>query len=68
MAEIRVTYSGLISVAVGLITIITGVAFMLIVTRTLDPVEFGTWGVITVLFLGVLNIEPIGQHEKLQEA
>ena len=59
MAEIRVTYSGLISVAVGLITIITGVAFMLIVTRTLDPVEFGTWGVITVLFLGVLNIEPI---------
>jgi len=59
LAEIRVTYSGLISVAVGLITIITGVAFMLIVTRTLDPVEFGTWGVITVLFLGVLQIEPI---------
>ena len=59
MAEIRVTYSGLISVAVGLITIITGVAFTLIVTRTLDPVEFGTWGVITVLFLGVLQIEPI---------
>ena len=33
--------------------------FTIILTRTLDPVEFGTWGVITVLFLGVLNIEPI---------
>ena len=59
MTDIRVTYSGLISVAVGLTTIITGLLFTLIITRTLDPIEFGTWGVITVLLLGVLNIEPI---------
>ena len=59
MAEIRVTYAGIISVVVGLLTIITGFVFTIILTRTLDPVEFGTWGVITVLFLGVLNIEPI---------
>ena len=59
MGDIRVTYSGLISVAVGLTTIITGLLFTLIITRTLDPIEFGTWGVITVLLLGVLNIEPI---------
>lgn len=59
MTDIRVTYSGLISVAVGLTTIITGLLFTLIITRTLDPIEFGTWGVITVLFLGVLQIEPI---------
>ena len=49
----------MISVVVGLLTIITGFVFTIILTRTLDPVEFGTWGVITVLFLGVLNIEPI---------
>ena len=59
MTDIRVTYSGLISVAIGLTTIITGLLFTLIITRTLDPIEFGTWGVITVLLLGVLNIEPI---------
>ena len=59
MADIRVTYSGLISVAVGLTTIVTGLLFTLIITRTLDPIEFGTWGVITAIFLGVLNIEPI---------
>ena len=59
MGDIRVTYSGLISVAVGLTTIITGLLFILIITRTLDPIEFGTWGVITAIFLGVLNIEPI---------
>ena len=49
----------MISVVIGLLTIITGFVFTIILTRTLDPVEFGTWGVITVLFLGVLNIEPI---------
>jgi len=49
----------MISVVVGLLTVITGFVFTIILTRTLDPVEFGTWGVITVLFLGVLNIEPI---------
>ena len=49
----------MISGVVGLLTIITGFVFTIILTRTLDPVEFGTWGVITVLFLGVLNIEPI---------
>ena len=59
MAEIRVTYSGLISVAIGLITIITGLLFTIILTRTLDPIEFGTWGVITTLFFSVLQIEPI---------
>ena len=59
MAEIRVTYSGLISVAVGLITIITGLLFTIILTRTLDPIEFGTWGIITTLFFSVLQIEPI---------
>ena len=49
----------MISVVVGLLTVITGLVFTIILTRTLDPVEFGTWGVITVLFLGVLQIEPI---------
>jgi len=59
LVEIRVTYAGMISVVIGLLTIITGFVFTIILTRTLDPVEFGTWGVIIVLFMGVLNIEPI---------
>jgi len=59
LAEIRVTYSGLISVAVGLVTIITGLLFTIILTRTLDPIEFGTWGIITTVFFSVLQLEPI---------
>ncbi|RZD44412.1 MAG: hypothetical protein CXT78_06590 [Thaumarchaeota archaeon] len=59
MAEIRITFTGLIAVATGMITAIIGIIFTLIITRMLDPVEFGTWGVISVIFLSVLQIEPI---------
>ena len=59
MSNIRVTYSGLISLAVGLSSLITGTIFTLIVTRSLTPEEFGTWGLIGGLLSYVLIVEPI---------
>ena len=46
MSEIRVTYTGLLSFAVAIITAIAGTAFTLILTRSLTQQEFGTWGLI----------------------
>ena len=46
MVNIRVTYSGLIAFAVGIVSVLTGLIFVLIITRTLTPEEFGTWGLI----------------------
>ena len=59
MSNIRVTYSGLISFAVGLISIFTGLVFTLIVTRRLSPEEFGMWGLIGSLLIYPLIIQPI---------
>ena len=44
MSNIRVTYAGLISLAIRLSSIITGLIFVLITTRELTQNEFGTWG------------------------
>jgi len=44
--NIRVTYSGLIAFVVGLISVLTGLIFILIITRKLSPEEFGTWSLI----------------------
>jgi len=46
LSEIRVTYSGLIGLVVGLASIITGLVFSLIITRRLTPDEYGTWSLI----------------------
>ncbi len=43
MSNIRVTYAGLIGLAVGLINIVSGLGFILILTQSLPPEEFGTW-------------------------
>lgn len=59
MSEIRVTYAGLISLAIKLVSIITGLVFTLIVTRELTQEEFGTWGLISGLLIYVLIFEPI---------
>ena len=58
MSGIRVTYSGLISFAVGLVSVFTGMIFILIVTRQLTPEEFGTWNLIGGLIVYVIIIEP----------
>ncbi len=46
LSNVRVTYSGLFAFFVSLIGIVTGLAFILIVTRNLSPEEFGTWSLI----------------------
>ena len=59
MTGIRVTYVGLISFVVGLISVFTGLVFTLIITRELSPEEFGTWSLIGGLTGYVLILEPI---------
>ena len=56
--EIRVTYSGLISFLGGIISIVTGITATLIITRTLTPEEYGTWGLINALILYVFMVSP----------
>ncbi len=44
--NIRVTYSGLIAFVISVASTLTGLVFVLIITRTLSPEEFGTWSLI----------------------
>lgn len=67
MTGIRVTYSGLISLAIRLSSIVTGLAFTLIVTRQLTQDEFGTWGVISGIFIYALAIHPIVSYWATRE-
>ena len=46
MDDIRVTYSGLLGFVVAIGGMIAGIAFIIIVTRQLEPEEFGIWAVI----------------------
>ena len=46
MDDIRVTYSGLLGFVVAMGSVITGIAFIVLVTRQLEPEEFGVWAVI----------------------
>lgn len=59
MSNIRVTYSGLIAFFVALVGVITGTIFVIMVTRTLSPEEFGLWTLIGSLVGYVMIIEPI---------
>jgi O-antigen/teichoic acid export membrane protein len=54
LSNIRVGYSGLIAFVVGIISLFTGLVFILLITRRLTPEEFGLWaliGSITTYFL-----------------
>ena len=59
LSNIRVTYSGFISLGTKFSSIITGLVFTLIVTRTLSPEEFGTWALIGSLIIYAIIINPI---------
>ena len=48
-SEIRLKYSGLIVFASHLLSVATGLAFVLMVTRSVSPEEFGIWGNISDL-------------------
>lgn len=67
MSEIRVTYSGLISILTSLSTVITGLVFLMIVTRQLSPEELGTWSLIGGLISYVIIIEPIVSYWTTRE-
>ena len=59
MSKIRVTYSGLISLGSNLISVATGLIFVIIITRSLSPEEFGTWGLISGLLAYAVIISPM---------
>lgn len=59
MSNIRVTYSGLISFGVALISVITGTVFVIMVTRKLTPDELGLWTLIGSIVGYVTIIDPI---------
>ncbi|QLH04008.1 hypothetical protein C5F49_00725 [Nitrosopumilus oxyclinae] len=59
MTDIRVTYSGLIAFGINLTSIVTGLVFTLIVTRSLSIDEFGTWGLINGIIIYAMIISPI---------
>lgn len=59
MSGIRVTYSGLISFVIGIVSVFTGLIFTIIVTRRLTPDEFGEWGLIGALVGYILIINPV---------
>lgn len=59
MRKFRVTYSGLISFVISIVTVFTGLAFVLIVTRQLTPHEFGSWGFIGIITGYLIVANPI---------
>ena len=59
MSNIRVTYSGLIGFVVGIVSVLTGIMFTIIVTRRLSPEEFGIWAIIGSMLAYFLIAEPI---------
>jgi len=56
LSDIRVTYTGLIAFIFGLAAIFTSMIFTLIVTRTLTPEEYGTWGIINSILVYIETI------------
>ena len=67
MSNIRVTYSGLISLAISLTSVFTGLIFTIIITRRLPQEEFGVWALIGGLITYVLIIEPIISYWTVRE-
>jgi len=59
MSEIRVTYSGLVAFIIGILGIITGLVFTIIITRSLTLNEFGSWNIIGSLVGYPLVLGPI---------
>ena len=62
MSEVRVTYAGLISFGIVMITVITGLIFTLIVTRRLEVDEFAAWSLIGSLIVYVMILDPISSY------
>ena len=67
MSEIRVTHSGLISLLFGILTIPVSFAFMLIVTRSLSTIEYGTYTLIIGVLVYAIIIEPFVNYWSTRE-
>jgi O-antigen/teichoic acid export membrane protein len=67
MTGVRVTYTGFVSFGIRLISVITGLIFILIVTRQLSPEEFGTWGLINGVIVYAIIIHPIVSYWSTRE-
>ena len=59
MSNIRVTYSGLIGFLVSILSSVTGIVFVIIVTRRLEPDEFGLWTLIGSMIGYIVIAQPI---------
>ncbi len=68
MSGIHVTYSGLVSIAAGTLTLISGLAFTLVISRGLSVTEYGTWAVIWGLLAYVLILDPTISYWATREA
>ena len=67
MSNIRITQSGLIAFLVGIISMVFGGIFTLIITRQLSVEEFGTWGLIGSIIGYTLLIESVIYYWVLRE-
>ena len=67
MSNIRVTYSGLISFAIGFVSLFTGLIFTIIVVRQLSQEEFGTWSLLGGMISYVLIFGPIVSYWTTRE-
>jgi hypothetical protein len=59
MSDIRVTYTGLLSFVIALLSVIFGMIFSLVLTRQLSTEEYGTWGLISGLLFYVSMLAPM---------
>lgn len=59
MSSIRVTYTGLISFIISISTAVTGLIFVIIITRVLTLEEFGTFNLISGLVTYVYVFRPM---------
>lgn len=59
MSGIRVTYTGLIAFVLGLATMFSSMIFTVIITRTLTPIEYGSWGIINSILVYAVAAEPL---------
>ncbi|ABK77632.1 hypothetical protein CENSYa_1000 [Cenarchaeum symbiosum A] len=67
MSDVRVTYSGLISLALGLLSALTGLIFVLIMTRSISEADLSAWTLIGGLFTYVLIIEPVISYWNIRQ-
>jgi len=59
LSNIRVTYTGFIAFAVSLLGSLTGLIFVIIVTRQLEPEDFGLWALIGSMVAYIAILHPI---------